>query len=187
MLIEGKPQRTIGVADDGCSVAIIDQTRLPHEVLRVALRTVEDAARAIETMQVRGAPLIGGTAAYGICLAMQEDASDEARDRAYARLIRTRPTAVNLRWALDEMRAALRNRPRGERPAAARARAAAICDEDVAICRAIVQAHGGRMHGEHRIVDGRVAGARFVITLPRGEPPQDDGSQAAVLPDNAMP
>ncbi|MFO1230825.1 MAG: ATP-binding protein [Alicycliphilus sp.] len=57
----------------------------------------------------------------------------------------------------------------------------------LAICRAIVQAHGGRMHGENRIVDGRVAGARFVITLPRGEPPQDDGSQAAVLPDNAMP
>ncbi|HMR30236.1 MAG TPA: S-methyl-5-thioribose-1-phosphate isomerase [Geminicoccaceae bacterium] len=137
MLIEGEPQRTIGVAGDGRSVAIIDQTRLPHEVVRVELRTVEDAARAIETMQVRGAPLIGGTAAYGIWLAMQEDASDEALDRAYARLIRTRPTAVNLRWALDEMRAALRNRPRGERPASARARAAAICDEDVAICRAI--------------------------------------------------
>ena len=137
MLIEGKPQRTIGVADDGCSVAIIDQTRLPHEVMRVALRTVEDAARAIETMQVRGAPLIGGTAAYGICLAMQEDASDEALDRAYARLIRTRPTAVNLRWALDEMRATLRNRPRAERVAAAYGRAGEICDEDVAICRAI--------------------------------------------------
>ena len=137
MLIEGKPQRTIGLAGDGRSVAIIDQTRLPHEVVHVELRSVEDAARAIETMQVRGAPLIGGTAAWGICLAMQEDPSDEALDRAYARLIRTRPTAVNLRWALDEMRAALRNRPRAERVAAARARAAEICDEDVAICRAI--------------------------------------------------
>ena len=137
MLIEGKPQRTIGVAEDGRSVAIIDQTRLPHEIVRVELRSVEDAARAIETMQVRGAPLIGAAAVYGICLAMLEDASDEALDRAHARLIRTRPTAVNLRWALDEMRAALRNRPRGERVAAAYARAAEICDADVAICRAI--------------------------------------------------
>ncbi len=137
MLIEGKPQRTVGVAGDGGTVVTIDQTRLPHEVVRVELRTVEDAARAIETMQVRGAPLIGGTAAYGMALAMREDASDDALDRAYARLIRTRPTAVNLRWALDEMRAALRNRPRAERVAAAYVRAAEICDEDVVICRAI--------------------------------------------------
>ena len=137
MLIEGKPQRTIGVAEDGRSVAIIDQTRLPHEIVRVELRSVEDAARAIETMQVRGAPLIGAAAVYGICLAMLEDASDEALDRAHARLIRTRPTAVNLRWALDEMRTALCNRPRTQRVAAAYARAAEICDADVAICRAI--------------------------------------------------
>jgi methylthioribose-1-phosphate isomerase len=141
MLIEGRQRRTIWPAEDGRSVRIIDQTLLPHEVVTVELRSVEDAARAIETMQVRGAPLIGATAAYGICLAVAEDASDEALDRAYARLIRTRPTAVNLRWALDEMRASLRNRPRGERLAAAYARAAAICDEDVAICRAIGE-HG---------------------------------------------
>jgi methylthioribose-1-phosphate isomerase len=137
MLIEGRHQRTIGMAEDGRGVRILDQTRLPHEIVTVELRSVEDAARAIETMQVRGAPLIGGAAAYGICLAIAEDASDEALDRAYARLIRTRPTAVNLRWALDEMRAALRNRPRADRLQAAYARAAAICDEDVAICRAI--------------------------------------------------
>src|SRR3546814_7243155 len=80
-------------------------------------------------MLVRGAPLIGATAAYGVCLAMRDDDSDEALDCAYAVLYATRPTAVNLRWALDEMRAALRNRPRGERLAAAYARAAERSDE----------------------------------------------------------
>ena len=141
MLVDGKRLRTIGLAADGWTVVTIDQTRLPHEFVLVELRTLEDAARAIENMLVRGAPLIGATAAYGICLAAREDVSDEALDAAYARLLRTRPTAVNLRWALDEMRAALRNRPRSERVAAAYTRAAAICDEDVAICRAIGE-HG---------------------------------------------
>src|SRR3546814_13502985 len=84
-----------------------------------------------------GAPLIGATAAYGVCLAVRNDDGDEARDLACETLFATRPTAVNLRWALDEMRAALRNRPRDERVAAAYARAAEICDEDVAICQAI--------------------------------------------------
>jgi len=88
-------------------------------------------------MTVRGAPLIGATAAYGLCLAMRADASDEALERACALLLATRPTAVNLRWALEEMQAALRNRPRAERGAAAYARAAEICDADVAICEAI--------------------------------------------------
>jgi len=86
---------------------------------------------------VRGAPLIGATAAYGMALALREDASDDGLERAHQRLLRTRPTAVNLRWALDEMMAALRNRAREERPAAAYARAAEICDEDVEICAAI--------------------------------------------------
>ncbi len=88
-------------------------------------------------MQVRGAPLIGATAAYGMCLALRADASDEALERAYAALLATRPTAINLKWALDEMMAAVRNRPRGERVAAAYRRAAEICDEDVAINQAI--------------------------------------------------
>jgi methylthioribose-1-phosphate isomerase len=88
-------------------------------------------------MQVRGAPLIGATAAYGICLALRADASDEALERAYTTLLATRPTAINLKWALEEMMAAVRNRPRGERVAAAYRRAAEICDEDVAINRAI--------------------------------------------------
>ncbi|HET6521353.1 MAG TPA: S-methyl-5-thioribose-1-phosphate isomerase [Geminicoccaceae bacterium] len=137
MRVDGVPYRTIWLAEDGRSVEIIDQTKLPHAFEAVRLRTVDDAARAIRAMRVRGAPLIGATAAYGLCLALLEDASDEALDRAYDVLLATRPTAVNLRWALDEVRAAVRNRPRGERVAAAYRRAALICDEDVAICRAI--------------------------------------------------
>ena len=102
---------------------------------------VEDAARAIKTMQVRGAPLIGATAAYGVCLALRADASDEALDRVISFLAEQRPTAVNLRWALEEMRAALRNLPRERRLAAAYARAAEVCEEDVAANRRIGE-HG---------------------------------------------
>jgi methylthioribose-1-phosphate isomerase len=139
--IGGKAYRTIWLATDGRSVEAIDQTRLPHELLVARLETVEDAARAIKTMQVRGAPLIGATAAYGVCLALRGDASDEALDRAVAFLAEQRPTAINLRWALDEMRAAVRHLPRGERVAAAYRRAAEICDEDVATNRRIGE-HG---------------------------------------------
>jgi methylthioribose-1-phosphate isomerase len=141
MNINGKPYRTIWLAADGCSVEIIDQTRLPHELAIVPLRTVEDAARAIKTMQVRGAPLIGATAAYGVCLALRAEASDETLDRAMASLAAQRPTAVNLRWALEEMRSAVRNLPRERRVAAAYARAAEICEEDVAANRRIGE-HG---------------------------------------------
>ena len=137
MNVKGRHYRTIWVAEDGWTVEVIDQTRLPHLFEVLPLKTCEDAARAIETMVVRGAPLIGATAAYGMALALREDASDEGLERACERLLRTRPTAVNLRWALDEMMAALRNRAREERPAAAYARAAEICDEDVEICAAI--------------------------------------------------
>ena len=132
MNIKGKPYRTIWLAADGWSVEIIDQTRLPHELAIVSLKSLDEAARAIKTMQVRGAPLIGATAAYGVCLALRADASDEALDRAIAFLAEQRPTAVNLRWALDEMRHAVRNLPRERRVVAAYARAAAICEEDVA-------------------------------------------------------
>ena len=137
MKIDGVPYRTIWLNDDGWSVGIIDQTRLPHRFATVDLRTLDDAAHAIRAMLVRGAPLIGATAAYGLCLALHDDASDEAVDRAHRTLLATRPTAVNLRWALDEMRTALRNRPRDQRVAAAYRRAAEICDDDVAICAAI--------------------------------------------------
>ncbi|MCH9050807.1 MAG: S-methyl-5-thioribose-1-phosphate isomerase [Proteobacteria bacterium] len=137
MLVAGKHLRTIGLADDGWSVEIIDQTRLPFAFETVRLRTLEDAVRAIAAMQVRGAPLIGATAAYGVCLALRADASGDALDRACETLMATRPTAVNLGWALDEMAVAVRNLPQGARADAAYARAAAIADEDVAICRAI--------------------------------------------------
>jgi methylthioribose-1-phosphate isomerase len=135
--VKGKHYRSIWLNEDGWRVDIIDQTRLPHEFEIVTLETVEDAARAIEVMQVRGAPLIGATAAYGMCLALREDASDEALEAADARLRRTRPTAINLMWALDEMLAAVRNLPRENRLQAAYARAAEICDQDVATNEAI--------------------------------------------------
>jgi methylthioribose-1-phosphate isomerase len=137
MKVAGKSMRSIWVETDGVAVGVIDQTLLPHRFATIRLETLRDAAHAIVAMQIRGAPLIGATAAYGICLALRADASDEALERAYALLLATRPTAINLRWALDEMMAAVRNRPREERVAAAYRRAAEICDEDVAINEAI--------------------------------------------------
>src|SRR5690349_24787640 len=104
MLVNGKPYRTIWLADDGRTVEIIDQTLLPHRFEIVDLRDLADAVTAIKTMQVRGAPLIGATAAYGICLAMAADPSDQSLDQAYEALLASRPTAVNLRWALDVLR-----------------------------------------------------------------------------------
>ena len=139
MKVHGKPTRTIWVAGD--AVEIIDQTALPHAFVVKALRTVDDVARAIATMQVRGAPLIGAAAAYGIWLAMRGDASDAGLEAAGAALRATRPTAVNLRWVVERMTAALAPLPPVGRPAAALARAQAIADEDVAINRAI-GAHG---------------------------------------------
>src|SRR4029079_8814055 len=133
----GKPYRTIWLADDGRTVRIIDQTLLPHRFEIVDLRDLAAAVTAIRTMQVRGAPLIGAAAAYGICLAMTNDASDQSLDRAYDALLASRPTAVNLRWALDVMRSHLRNRRREERVEAAYRSAAEICEEDVTINAAI--------------------------------------------------
>ncbi len=147
MKINGKSTRTIWLEPDGWAVGIIDQTQLPHRYVTARLSTLEEAARAIKTMQVRGAPLIGAAAAYGLCLALRADASDENLERARAALLATRPTAVNLKWALDEVTAAVRNRPRELRVAAAYQRAAEICDEDVAINEAI-----GR-HGMTLIAD----------------------------------
>src|SRR5271166_542110 len=137
MKVDGKAMRSIWVEPDGRSVGVIDQTALPHRFATARLKTLQDAAHAIRAMVIRGAPLIGATAAYGVCLALRQDASDETLDRAYAVLIATRPTAINLKWALDEMMAAVRNRPRAERTAAAYRRAAEICEEDIAINTAI--------------------------------------------------
>jgi methylthioribose-1-phosphate isomerase len=135
--INDRHYRTIWLGDDGWSVEIIDQTMLPHRFRTVTLRSVDDAAAAIRDMQVRGAPLIGATAAYGICLAMRSDPSQANLEAAAAELRATRPTAVNLGWALAEMRQALVDLPAGQRVAAAYRRAAEICDEDVATCSSI--------------------------------------------------
>jgi len=137
MNINGKHYRTIWLAEDGWSVEIIDQTKLPHEFRIAPLKSVEEVAQAIFTMQVRGAPLIGATAAYGVAIALRQDASDEALDAAIDLLAKQRPTAINLRWALDEMRHAVQNLPRDMRVAAAYNRAAEIADEDVETCRMI--------------------------------------------------
>ena len=141
MLVNGKPTRTIWLGDNGATVEIIDQTRLPHEYIVVELETLDDAARAIFDMLVRGAPLIGATAAYGMALAMREDASDAGLENAYEVLYATRPTAVNLRWALDDLRAILSPLPAEERRAAAYKRAAEIADEDVETCSSLGE-HG---------------------------------------------
>lgn len=132
--------RTIWLEADGATVGIIDQMRLPHEFVTVALKTLDDAAMAIRTMQVRGAPLIGAAAAYGMALAMREDPRDAALEAAGMTLLATRPTAVNLRWAVEALRRHLQPLPPELRAEAAYARAAAICDEDVAINRSIAAA-----------------------------------------------
>src|SRR6185312_9287679 len=144
MKINGTPYRTIwpieGSGGDA-KVGIIDQTKLPHVFETLELKTAEEAAHAIRAMIVRGAPLIGATAAYGIALAMRADASDAALDRAHDMLAQTRPTAINLRWALTRMCDKLRNQPREARAQLAWEEAARIADEDVAVCRAIGE-HG---------------------------------------------
>jgi len=135
--VNGNPCRSICLAEDGWSVDIIDQTYLPHELRWRRLQTPEAAAEAIQDMRVRGAPLIGATAAYGMALAMREDASNTHLQKAHDRLLATRPTAVNLRWALQRMQQLLIGLPPGERSSAAYAEAAALCDEDVAINHSI--------------------------------------------------
>src|ERR1019366_1712852 len=131
----------IWLEPDGTTVSAIDQRRLPHHFVVERLTSCDAAADAIKSMLVRGAPLIGATAAFGMALATRADASDASLDRAYRRVIATRPTAINLKWALDEMRALLRPLPPADRAAAAYSRAAEIAEEDIAINRGI-GAHG---------------------------------------------
>jgi methylthioribose-1-phosphate isomerase len=140
MRVAGQPRRTLWPGADGASVEIIDQTRLPHEFAVVRLRTLDEAAHAIRAMLVRGAPLIGATAAYGLWLALRADPSDAALRAAGATLVATRPTAVNLRWAVDRMTSWLAPLPPAERAAVAFARAGEICEEDVGINRRIGEA-----------------------------------------------
>jgi methylthioribose-1-phosphate isomerase len=141
MNIDGKPWRTIWLEADGGSgqdaVGVIDQTQLPHRFTTRTLRSCEEAAEAISTMVVRGAPLIGVTGAYGLMLALQADPSDAALATAFEQLNATRPTAINLRWALERVRDRVQPLPPEQRAAAAKAEAAAIADEDVAMCEAI--------------------------------------------------
>ncbi len=137
MKIDGTPFRSIWLSGDGRTVQIIDQTKLPHDLVIADLATIDQAATAIRDMWVRGAPLIGATAAYGMALQMAADPSDSGLAHGYDALQATRPTAVNLRWALEDMRAVLAPLAPDTRAAAAYARAAAICDEDVEFNRRI--------------------------------------------------
>ena len=137
MKVGGKHYRTIYPVEDGQVIEVIDQTRLPHEFALARLRSLDDAVRAIADMIVRGAPLIGATGAYGMALALRKDATTPALEAARKRLVASRPTAVNLRWAVDEVVAAVAPLPVSERAAAAFQSAAEICDEDVASCASI--------------------------------------------------
>jgi methylthioribose-1-phosphate isomerase len=160
MKIDGTPYRSVWVdPQDNWSVRIFDQTKLPWSLHILRLTTVQDAAHAIRSMQVRGAPLIGAVAAYGVCLAVRADPSTDAMERDCAMLAATRPTAVNLRWAIDRMLTRLRNTVPAERARAAYNEAAAIADEDVAQCEGI-----GR-HGVELIADAaqRKAGRRVNV------------------------
>jgi methylthioribose-1-phosphate isomerase len=151
--IDGVHYRSIWLSDNSWSVRIFDQRQLPWRVEIAELTSVEAAARAIKDMWTRGAPLIGATAAYGLCLGLRVDSSDSALERDYNTLLATRPTAINLRWALDRVRGAVKSLAGEKRVAAAYACAAAICDEDVATCRSI---------GEH--------GAGFIKEIARQHP-----------------
>ena len=136
MRISGTHYRTLWPTAAG-TIRVIDQSRLPFEFATVDLETLDDAARAIRTMVVRGAPLIGATAAYGMALASREDASDAHIDKAVRTLQATRPTAHNLAWALTRMRRALAGVAPDGRSDTAFREAAAICDADVEQCRSI--------------------------------------------------
>ena len=137
MNVDGIPYRTIWVNKDGWSIDVIDQTKLPHKFEILNLKTLRDCCVAIQDMVVRGAPLIGATAAYGFYLAMGEDASDQGMEHAYTKLYQTRPTAVNLRWALDQMQKCLVPLPIAERQKHALVRAGEIADNDVEISKGI--------------------------------------------------
>ncbi|MDE2805878.1 MAG: S-methyl-5-thioribose-1-phosphate isomerase [Gemmatimonadota bacterium] len=161
MNVGGVPYRAIFTERDGRGVRVIDQSVLPHRFETIRLESTVDAARAIRDMVVRGAPLIGATAAYGVALAMRADSSDASLEQATALLAGTRPTAVNLRWALKAAGALLRGLPPGEREAAAYDFAAQLCEEDVRRNRSIGE-HGLGVFREIARADGSNAsgGAR---------------------------
>lgn len=168
MNIDGKPWRTIWLEPDGTPgrhrVGVIDQTLLPHQFSTRTLVSCDEAAEAIRSMVVRGAPLIGVTGAYGLMLALQADASDAALAAAFEQLNATRPTAINLRWALERVRAKVQPLPPELRAEAARVEAALIANEDVAMCEAI---------GEH--------GLQLLQQLAAARPPARQGEPLNVL------
>jgi methylthioribose-1-phosphate isomerase len=133
--VAGTWRRTIERQGDG--VIVLDQAKLPYAIEWLTLATVDDVARAIRDMHVRGAPLIGVTAAYGVAIAMHTDTSDATLDRACGELAQTRPTAINLRWALGEMRAQLRDVTPQLRTEHAFAVAGKLAADDIATCEAI--------------------------------------------------
>lgn len=151
MKVRGQAYRTIWSDGEGGDVRVIDQTKLPHAFEIATLVSLADAARAIADMVVRGAPLIGAAGAYGVALAMREDDSSDSLTAACATLAATRPTAVNLRWALERMHARLSPAPAPDRVALAYEEAARIADEDAEMCSAI---------GDHGLAVIREAAAR---------------------------
>ena len=173
MNIDGIPTRTLRAHPAQNCIDIIDQTRLPHALHWQRVATLEEAAHAIRAMQVRGAPLIGATAAYGLAIALDFEASDRRLAEAAALLRSTRPTAVNLHWALARMEAVLAPLPPAQRCAAAWAEAAAIADEDVAQNAAIGE-HGRALWRDLIVADGRTlnvmthCNAGWLATVDRG-------------------
>ncbi|KAB2926964.1 MAG: S-methyl-5-thioribose-1-phosphate isomerase, partial [Dechloromonas sp.] len=154
MNIDGIPTRTLRAHPEKRVIDIIDQARLPHALHWVRVATLDEAAHAIRAMQVRGAPLIGATAAYGLALALGDDASDTRLAEAVAVLGATRPTAVNMHWALARMQAKLAPLPPTMRECAAWNEAADIAEEDVAQNAAIGQ-HGLGLFRQIARHDGR--------------------------------
>ena len=173
MKVNGAAHRSIWAEPEQGLVWIIDQTRLPHTFASHALAGLDDAVDAIRTMQVRGAPLIGATAAYGVALAMSADPGEASLERGCELLLGSRPTAVNLRWALERMRAHLAPLAAADRVEAAWSEAARIADEDVAMNRAIAE-HGATLLGGLQQRHGRPlnvmthCNAGWLATVDRG-------------------
>jgi methylthioribose-1-phosphate isomerase len=158
--VAGIPYRTIWPEPDGAAVGIIDQTLLPHRFATVRLAALPDFVRAIRGMLVRGAPLIGATAAYGLAVALQHDPSDTALAAAHAALATTRPTAVNLRWALDRVRGAVAALPPPRRAEVAWAEAGRIAEEDI-VCNRAIGEHGLRIF--EQLARERARGRRLEV------------------------
>ena len=155
MKVEGIWRRAIELAADRRSVIVLDQAQLPYAIAWQQLRELSDVVRAIRDMTIRGAPLIGATAAYGMAIAMCVDPSDHGVEIAHAQLAGTRPTAINLRWALDRMRIYLEPFAPSARCDAAFAEAARVCDEDVALCSAIGDHGVAVIHAAASLAPGR--------------------------------